>query len=265
MLESPLKTYRIGVLIFGALLLAWANIIWAQFNPSAPLLAYKVIRKYPHDPTAFTQGLLYRDGFLYESTGLEGASSLRKVIIETGEVAQIKILPEEYFAEGITLFNKKIYLLTWRQYLGLILDLQTFDKISEFYYDTEGWGLTNDGKQLIMSDGSAVLRWLDPQSLQVTAEIIVTDGGKEVAGLNELEWIEGDIWANVWPTRKIAVIDPQKGQVKYWLDASVLLREVSRLGRVDVLNGIAYDKETKRIWLTGKLWPYLYQIEVSND
>lgn len=236
-----------------------------QSSQTAPLLPYKVIQTYPHDPTAFTQGLVFQDGVLYESTGLEGASSVRKVNPQDGEVLQIKMLPSDYFGEGITILNGKIYMLTWQQFLGLVLDLATFEKISEFYYDTEGWGITNDGKQLIMSDGSAVLRWLDPSTLQITGAVTVKDGGRKIEGLNELEWIEGEIWANVWPTERIAIIDPGSGRVNYWLNAGQLVREVSRRGRVDVLNGIAYDKATKRIWLTGKLWPYLYQIEVSHD
>ncbi|CUU11474.1 MAG: glutaminyl-peptide cyclotransferase [Fimbriimonadales bacterium] len=226
-----------------------------------PLYTYRVVQTYPHDPKAFTQGLEYYNGFLYESTGLEGQSSLRKVELRTGRVLQIRRLPAEIFAEGITIFNNRIYQLTWRNGVCFVYERDSFRSDIEFRYTGEGWGLTNDGTHLIMSDGSDTLTFRDPASFAVVRQIRVQDQGKPVRDLNELEYIEGEIWANVWMTDMIVRISPKTGEVLGWIDLSGLLKP-EEASQAEVLNGIAYDRQNKRIFVTGKLWPKLFEIEV---
>lgn len=226
-------------------------------------LGYRIKKSYPHDPRAYTQGLEIEGGVLYEGTGLEGESTLRRVNLETGEVLQSVALPAPVFGEGVTALNGKIYQLTWQSKVGYVYDAATFEKLREWSYDSEGWGLTDDGAQLIMSDGTPTIRFLDPESLAILREIQVSDPGGPVLNLNELEYIDGAIYANIWQTDRIAKIDPATGAVQAWIDMSGLLPAEDRAQPVDVLNGIAYDREQKRLFVTGKLWPKLFEIEFT--
>lgn len=224
--------------------------------------SYQVVNSYPHDPDAFTQGLVYLDGELYEGTGLNGQSSLRRTKLETGVVEQIIPLDPQYFGEGVTVFDDKIYQLTWKSQTGFIYDLESFEQLDTFSYATEGWGLTHNGRQLIMSDGSNTLYFLEPDTLAVTGSVAVFDQATPVMRLNELEYINGEIFANVWQTNLIARIDPETGQVTGWLDLTGLLPPEALTQPVDVLNGIAHDGENGRLFVTGKLWPLLFEIEL---
>jgi glutamine cyclotransferase len=237
----------------------------AAAHAALPVYGYTVVHSYPHDPGAFTEGLFYRDGFLYESTGLEGASSVRKVELKTGKVVNGVNLPRDIFGEGITDWGDKVIGLTWKTQVGFVLDLDGFAFKGRFDYPGEGWGLTHNATELIQSDGSAELRFLDPATLHETHRIKVTAEGKPVTQLNELEWVEGEILANIWQTDRIARIDPKSGRVTAWIDLAGLLPQKEREGRqVDVLNGIAYDPATKRLFVTGKLWPRLYEITLKR-
>jgi glutamine cyclotransferase len=231
-------------------------------RPETPRYSYRVVRTYPHDPQAFTQGLEFADGRLYESTGQYGRSSLRRVDLETGRVLHLKELPEQYFGEGLTLFRNRIYQLTWREGKGLIYDQADFNLLGEFNYATEGWGLTHDRNRLIMSDGSDTLYFLDPATCRVTGQIQVRDGEARVAQLNELEYFQGRILANIWQTDLLAAIDPATGQVVHWIDLAGLLATRGPVAARGVLNGIAWDQEQNRLFVTGKNWPYLFEIEL---
>ncbi|MFB3789627.1 MAG: glutaminyl-peptide cyclotransferase [bacterium] len=226
------------------------------------LYTYKIIQHYPHDPNAFTQGLHYQDGFLYEGTGLYGYSTLRKVVLETGEVVKKVQLPDPYFGEGITLFNDQIYQLTWLSKIGFVYDAHTFAPVREFHYGTEGWGLTHDGKRLIMSDGSSTLYFRDPETFEETGRVTVRDATSPIARLNELEYVRGEIFANIWETDFIIRISPESGQVTGWIDLTGLLSAEDLEEPVDVLNGIAYDEVHDRLFVTGKLWPALFEIQL---
>lgn len=227
------------------------------------VLEYEVVRSYPHDRTAFTQGLIVRDGFLYESTGLNGRSSLRKVVLESGEVVQRESVPKEYFAEGLTDWKDRLIQITWQSARGLVYDLKTFKPSGGFSYAGEGWGITQDGKRLIMSDGTATLRFLDPVTYVETGKLEVTYQGKPLANLNELEFVRGRIFANVWQSNSIVVIDPKNGRVTAQIDLPGLLTPEERSGGVDVLNGIAYDARHDRLFVTGKMWPKLFEIRLK--
>jgi len=229
---------------------------------AAPVFSYKIVRDYPHDPAAFTQGLEYRDGFLYEGTGLNGRSSLRKERLETGQIVEQTNLSSEYFGEGITVLGAEIFQLTWQSRTGFIYGRTDFHVERRFSYPGEGWGLTNDGRQIYMSDGSAEIRVLDPRTLAERRRIQVRDGGAPITELNELEWVDGEILANVWQTDRIARISPATGQIAGWIDCSGMLPSVFRSSSDAVLNGIAYDARSKRLFVTGKLWPKLYQIQI---
>lgn len=229
---------------------------------NTPIYRYEVVRAFPHDPRAFTQGLEFHDGKLLESTGEEGQSSLRSVELETGAILRKVDVPSPYFGEGMTLLKGRIYQLTWQHQLGFIYDYGNFQKVGEFAYEGEGWGMTNDGQSLIMSDGTNGLRFLDPGTFRVTKTIAVLDGKTPITELNELEYVNGDIYANIWHEQRIAIIDSGSGKVKAWLD----LRGLLGPGEVDdpeaVLNGIAYDGVTQRFFVTGKLWPKLFEIRI---
>ena len=227
----------------------------------APTLTYRVVRSYPHDRQAYTQGLVFHDDALYEGTGLNGQSSIRKVRLETGEVLQVRPLDEKYFGEGIAIVGKDLIQLTWQTEVGFVYDLATFNSRRTFTYAGEGWGLTYDGKRLIMSDGSPTLRFLDPATLKQTGRLIVRDRGMPVEDLNELEVVKGEILANVYQTERIARISPKTGQVTGWIDLRGLLSARDAAG-VDVLNGIAYDAAKDRLFVTGKLWPRLFEIQI---
>ena len=227
-----------------------------------PQYGYQVVHVYPHDRNAFTQGLEFRAGFLYEGTGLNGHSALRKVKLETGDVVQQITVAPEYFGEGITVINQQVIELTWRTQAGFVYDQNTFRQIRGFNYPGEGWGLANDGSQIYMSDGPPQIRVWDPVTLQEKRRITVRDGIAPVKYLNELEWVRGEIYANVWQTDKIVRISPTDGRVLGWIDLAGILPDADRTEHVDVLNGIAYDVLGDRLFVTGKLWPKLFEIRI---
>lgn len=230
---------------------------------SAPVFGYRIVHAYPHDPAAFTQGLFYLDGFLYEGTGLYGSSTLRKVKLETGEVIERHDLPAQYFGEGIVNWGPLMVQLTWQNGVGLVYRRMGFQFEKSFPYAGEGWGLTQDGQHLIESDGSSSLRYWDPATFHEIRRLAVIDDGNPVEKLNELEFVRGEIYANVWQTDRIARISPASGRVTSWIDLEGLLTAADRTGRVDVLNGIAYDAQHDRLFVTGKLWPKLFEIKVA--
>lgn len=232
--------------------------------PPIPTYDYEIIAVYPHDPAAFTQGLVYDNGQLLEGTGRRGESTLRRVDLATGRVLQQIPLAPNYFGEGIALFQGQIYQLTWQEHTGFVYDAASLALQRQFSYATEGWGLTHDGQQLIMSDGSSTLYFLDPAGLTVTGQVTVFDDQGPVNQLNELEYIQGEVWANIWRTDTIVRIDPATGRVVGRIDLTGLLRDVPANQPVDVLNGIAYDPAGDRLFVTGKLWPHLYQIRLHS-
>jgi glutamine cyclotransferase len=229
------------------------------------VLGYEVVREYPHDRAAFTQGLIVRDGFLYESTGQYGQSTLRKVELETGRVVQRRPIDAMYFAEGLTAVGRRLLQLTWKANVGFVYDLDSFEPIGTFRYPGEGWGLTYDGRRLIMSDGTAQLRFLDPDTWEEQGRVTVMEGRVPVSMLNELEYVDGEIYANVWGSDRIAIIHPDSGLVTAWVDLAGMLRPAARRGTEDVLNGIAYDAGGDRLFVTGKYWPTLFEIRVRPD
>jgi glutaminyl-peptide cyclotransferase len=243
--------------------LALSLALTAGPNPrSAPADSYTIVRVYPHDDHAYTQGLIFHHGWLYESTGLFGRSSLRKVTLETGEVVQRRSVAAAHFAEGLTEWKGELLQLTWRSQIGFAYDLATFTPQRTFKYAGEGWGLTHDATSLILSDGSATLRFLDPSTFREMRRVVVTDGGMPVTELNELEYVQGEVFANVWHSNRIARIAPATGRVSGWIDLTGLLSGPFRLDPEAVLNGIAWDAGGKRLFVTGKLWPKLFEIEV---
>ena len=227
-----------------------------------PEYTFAVVQSFPHDPEAFTQGLAYRAGFLYEGTGLEGRSSLRKVRLETGEIVERVDLDPQFFGEGIAIVQDKIVQLTWKSQVGLVYDIRTFRLRHDFAYAGEGWGLAANGADLYMGDGSSEIRVLDSATFAEKRRIHVHDGRKPVDHLNELEFVEGQLFANVWQTDRIARISPQTGEVVGWIDLSGLLGPMYQLGSGAVLNGIAYDSTKKRLFVTGKLWPRIFEIRL---
>jgi glutaminyl-peptide cyclotransferase len=231
--------------------------------PLAPRYGYRVVNVYPHDANAYTQGLIYRDGFLFESTGLHGRSTLRQVRLETGEVVREVAIDPAYFAEGLTEWNGRLVQITWQSERGFVYDLATFTLQSTFTYAGEGWGLTHDGHRFILSDGSETLRFLDPDTWRETGRVIVRDGRRRIVDLNELEYVRGEIFANVWHTNRIARIDPASGRVTGWIDLRGLLPAGHQLHREAVLNGIAFDETHDRLFVTGKLWPSLFEIRLE--
>jgi glutamine cyclotransferase len=226
---------------------------------------YEVVNVYPHDAGAFTQGLAFDNGYLYEGTGLNGRSSLRKVQLETGVVVDSVSLSDAYFGEGITVCGDRIVQLTWKSGVGLVYGKNDLRLIRDFAYDTEGWGITYDGQRLIMSDGTNRLYFLNCETYTSDGYVNVHDRGAAVSGLNELEFIDSHIYANVWKTDRVAVIDPRDGRVTVWVDLSGLLASQQVTGPVDVLNGIAYDATGDRLFVTGKLWPWLFEIKLVED
>jgi glutaminyl-peptide cyclotransferase len=227
-----------------------------------PEYGYEIVHVYPHDPLAYTQGLFYLNGLLYEGTGLNGRSSIRKVRLETGEVLEKHDIGEEYFGEGIVNWKDRLLEITWRSQAGFIYDLASFATRGQFSYPGEGWGLTQDGRRIIMSDGTSELRFWDPETLREVGRVLVTDDGRPVPELNELEWIKGEVYANVYQTDRIARIDPGSGKVVGWIDLAGILSAADRDRQVDVLNGIAYDAKGDRLFVTGKLWPKLFEIRL---
>lgn len=225
-----------------------------------PFYGYKVVNIYPHDRNAFTQGLAFENGFLYEGTGLWGHSTLRRVELETGNILKTRQIPGQFFGEGITFYGDEIIQLTWQSNTGFVYDKESFELLQEFNYPTEGWGITYDGKRLIMSDGTSTLYFLDPETFNEIGRIQVSDNDGPVSRLNELEYVQGEIYANVWQTDYIARISPTTGNVIGWIDLEGLLSPEDLGEAVDVLNGIAYDVQNERLFVTGKLWPKIFEI-----
>lgn len=225
---------------------------------------YRIINTYPHDRDAFTQGLFYNNGSLYEGTGQETGSSLREVELETGKVIRQLNLKPPLFGEGITLYKERIYQVTWKSKVGFVYDKATFGQINKIYYQTEGWGLTTMNDQIIMSDGTNVLYFLEPEMFTVVSRLEVYDNEKKADQLNELEYINGEIWANMWMTDMIARIDPLSGKVVAYIDLRGIMKDPDAKTNINVLNGIAYDKEGNRIFITGKNWPELFEIKLTE-
>jgi len=235
-------------------------------GPAVPTDNYKVEQGYPHDAQAFTQGLVYVEGHLYESTGLNGRSMLRMVDLKTGRVLQKYDLPTEYFGEGLTDWGSNLIQLTWKSHKAFVYDRFSFSLVRTFEFTGEGWGLTHDGSQLILSDGTATLRFMDPKTFHETRRIQVRDAAERpVAQLNELEYIRGEIYANVWQSDRIARISPRTGKILGWIDLSGIISKRELSGEDAVLNGIAYDASGDRLWVTGKLWPKLFEIRVQGS
>ena len=262
----------IKISVIGLLALTGVFFIYHYSNlePSAnsnviPVYTYKVVNTYPHDRSAFTEGLVFEDGVLYEGTGLRGYSNLRRVKLETGEILQIRELSSQFFGEGVTLYGNKIIQLTWQSHIGFIYDKHSFKLVQEFNYPDEGWGITHDGKHLIMSDGTATLHFLDPETFEEISQIEVSANNIPVTRINELEYIQGEIYANIWQTERIARIDPLTGQVIGWIDLKGILSLKDDSETVDVLNGIAYDLKNSRLFMTGKFWPKLFEIELIGQ
>jgi glutaminyl-peptide cyclotransferase len=230
---------------------------------AVPVYSYELVKTYPHDTQAFTEGLFYLNGFLYESTGLERQSSIRKVQLETGEVLQKIDIQPQYFGEGIVNWKNRLISLTWKSEVGFVYDLNTLKVQRHFAYKGEGWALTQDGKRLIMSDGTPDLRFLDPETLKETGRVTVTYDGKPVPQVNELEWVKGKIYANVWHTDMLIIVDPTRGDITAVVDLTGLMPTSQRPpGPDSVLNGIAYDAVHDRLFVTGKNWPKLFEIRV---
>jgi glutamine cyclotransferase len=261
-----MKTHMLLTVVAGVVGIAAVSELPAQRrgpSQTTPTYGYQIVRSYPHDPQAFTQGLVHHDGHLYEGTGLNGRSSIRKVKLETGEVLQIQNLDQQYFGEGIAIWQDTIVQLTWQSQIGFVYDRTTFQRKRTFTYRGEGWGLTHDGKRLIMSDGQAdgTLRYIDPVTMKESGRLPVRDGDRPVAALNELEFVKGEILANVWQTDRIARISATTGRVTGWIDLRGLL-SAREIAPDQVLNGIAYDAATDRLFVTGKLWPRLFEIKI---
>jgi glutaminyl-peptide cyclotransferase len=235
----------------------------ADDGAPAPVYGYDVVATYPHDATAFTEGLLYRDGYFYESTGLEGESTLRQVDVQTGRVVRRYDLPREIFGEGLTDWASTLVQLTFTTKVAFVYDLGTFAQRSTFEYEGQGWGLTHDERRLIMSDGSTYLRFFDPATHREIGRVQVRDNDQPVESLNELEFVRGDVYANVWHSNRLAVIDPGSGRVREWIDLTGLDPLVGQRSEA-VLNGIAYDSSRNRLFVTGKWWPHLYEIRVRR-
>jgi glutamine cyclotransferase len=232
-------------------------------SASAPVLDYEIVNVFPHDSESYTQGLMFRDTVLFESVGRYGRSELRRVSLETGEVLQRRALDSMYFAEGLVDWDDRLIQLTWQSGVGFVYDLATMSPLRTFNYPGEGWGLARGPSELIMSDGTATLRFWDPETLVEKRRVDVKDGGRPVSGLNELEMVGEDLLANLWQTNQIVLINPMNGRVRARLDLTGLLTMSDRTDSTDVLNGIAYDAERDRLFVTGKLWPKLFEIRIK--
>ncbi|MFC1909364.1 glutaminyl-peptide cyclotransferase [Chloroflexota bacterium] len=273
MVRSCYKGYILGLLLIMLVVGSCSTSQVSESGPSqitpsktipqfVPVFTYQVINTFPHDRKAWTEGLIFNSGILYEGTGLSGRSSLRKVELETGKIVQLYRLPEQYYGEGITAYKDTIIQLTWKSNTGLVYNKNSFALQRQFSYVGEGWGLTNDGTRLIMSNGSSSLTFLDSENFTPISHIKVHDGNDLVYNLNELEYVKDKIFANVWRTDKIAIIEPSDGKVVGWVDLNGLLQTQPFCRQVDVLNGIAYDAQTDRLFVTGKFWPFLFEIKL---
>lgn len=260
--EPLMKKLHLTIILVVAVALAIGAAVLFLLDGTKPAnYTYEVVNVYPHDRNAFTQGLVIEEGVLYEGTGLWGGSTLRRVDLETGNVMQMHALSSEFFGEGITVFGDRIIQLTWQNQKGFVYDKHSFDLLQEFSYPTEGWGITDDGTKLIMSDGTATLYFLDAETFEKVGQVEVRNGTASVTNLNELEYINGEVYANIWLTDKIAVINPQTGQVTGWIDLTGIYTQENS-NPDNVLNGIAYDAEGERLFVTGKRWSQLFEIEV---
>ena len=265
----PIKAQKSAIrkllpLIF-LLCLAASGVAVFQTSRPAPIYRYRIVNTYPHDPAAFTQGLVFEDGFLWEGTGLEGQSSVRKVDLKTGTPVMSVSVPAPYFGEGITLWKGCLIQLTWKSGIAFVYDAAALKRVSQFKFSGEGWGITHDDKNLIVSDGTSQLRFLDPETFRESRRLEIRDKDMPIDYLNELEYVKGEIYANVWKTDRIARISPKTGQVTGWIDLSGLLADERNEGRkVDVLNGIAYDSQNDRLFVTGKLWPKLFEVQLTR-
>jgi glutaminyl-peptide cyclotransferase len=269
--RSPWVLRLAGILLIVAVVLVLIFAFRSARNPAADptretvarRLDFEVVNEYPHDPSAFTQGLLWHEGYIYESTGLYDQSTLRRVDLPTGKILQSIRLPSDLFGEGLALAGDRLIQLTWKSKLGFVYDRDSFALMQRFTYDTEGWGITYDGHMLIMSNGSSDLTYLDPVTFSPVRKLAVTMNGRPIGNLNELEFIEGTIWANVWQTNWILCIDPGTGRANSYVDLGGLLPDKMRTGKEDVLNGIAYDTRQKRLFVSGKLWPRIFEIRTK--
>ena len=248
------------ILLFSLTMFARPYFVFGQ-DTETPLYTYRVLHTYPHDSQAFTQGLVYHQGYFYESTGLWGQSTLRKIQLDTGKVLQVTKLDSQYFGEGLTLWKDQLLQLTWKSKVGFVYQQDTFNLLKTFSYSTEGWGLTHDGTQLIMSDGTDTLYFLNPTTFEVTQQLQVRDQNTPVTHINELEYVQGELFANIWLTNYIARISLQTGQVLGWIDLTGL-SPFPKDNLQKVLNGIAYDEVGKRLFVTGKWWPTLFEMEI---
>lgn len=249
------------------ILVTLSSLIYIYLNNESelsPRFTYEIINKYPHDPEAFTQGLQIHRDILYEGTGLYGKSSIRIVDLESGEILHSVNLPRQYFGEGITVLNQKIYQLTWRERIGFIYNLN-LEQVSNFTISGEGWGLTTDGSSLILSNGTSVISFIDIGTMEIIRTIRVTNQGAPVVRINELEFICGYIYANIWQTDKIVVIDPESGEVKSWIDLTGIQNHLDYTNGIDVLNGISYNEEKNRLFVTGKFWPNILEIKLIPE
>jgi glutamine cyclotransferase len=263
MASSRLRALACASVVLCCLALTFSRARGAQ--RSTPVDTYRVVKVYPHDPSAYTQGLIYRDGFLYESTGLQGSSSLRKVRLETGEILQQRRIDRAHFAEGLAEWKDQLVQLTWQSNIAFVYDLASFAPRRTFSYTGEGWGLTRDDRRFILSDGTNQLRFLDPETFREVGRVSVTDGATLIRDLNELEYVRGEVYANVWHTDRIARISPETGRVVRWIDLRGLMSGGFKLDTEAVLNGIAYDASRNRLFVTGKLWPRLFEIEIIQQ
>ncbi|MHC4646532.1 MAG: glutaminyl-peptide cyclotransferase [Planctomycetota bacterium] len=255
------RIYLPAVLTFFAALSSFAS---ADSNtpPPAPVYGYEIVKTYPHDPRAFTQGLVFSKGFLYESTGLYGRSELRKLKLETAQVLLRHKLPRRFFAEGITIHRDRIIQLTWKSRKGFVYDSNTLEPLGAFAWPAQGWGITHDQERLIISDGTSTLHLLDPNTFEPIGSLKVHDNNTPVPRLNELEYVKGRIYANIWETDRIAVISPETGRVLAWIDLKGILKDSKHKKPGGVLNGITYDKKNDRLFVTGKLWPHIFHIRL---
>lgn len=255
-----------AIFIYSYLNFPESSVLTGSENPATseiiPVYRYRVINIYPHDKNASTQGLVYENNILYEGTGLNGRSTLRKVDLKTGDIISIHKLPDKFFGEGITVYENTIIQLTWKSNIGFVYDRSNFELLKTFNYSTEGWGITHDGKRLILSDGTSILHFLNPETFEEIGRVEVFDNNGSVTRLNELEYVRGEIYANIWQTDYIARIDPDTGKVTGWINLRELLGPEDRSEPVGVLNGIAYDAKNNRLFVTGKLWPKLFEIEL---